>query len=308
MTFAETPVDSMIFRGHTLFVKRDDLLHPQFSGNKARKFAYFLDTDFSDITHLIGFGSAQANSLYSLAALAKLKGWQLDYYVDHVSETVKHHCLGNYGAALALGANIIEKPSENLEAYLETYVVPTAKNTLYVPEGGRCQFAQYGVDRLAAEIVIWAKRNQLRALKVFLPSGTGTTALYLSRYFVEHNRLNQLDIQVVTCAVVGDDDYLRRQFVQLGQAIEYHPIILPTPKKIHFGKLNLACYQMWLELEQSGISFELLYDPVGFMTLAAHMECLAMTPILYLHQGGLLGNQTMLPRYQRKYPQYSNGQ
>lgn len=140
----KTPVQAFEFRGHQLFIKRDDLLHPSFSGNKARKFRYFLDHDFPGIKRLIGYGSAQANSLYSMAALAELKGWQLDFYVDHLPEWLQQQPLGNYRAALELGARVIAVKNTpkaelmtgmTLEDFVRQHIVPECEHSLFVPEG-----------------------------------------------------------------------------------------------------------------------------------------------------------------------------
>ena len=61
-----SPVQSVSFEGKRVFIKRDDLLSHHFSGNKARKLGYFLDNDFPEIDSVLGYGSVQANSLFSL--------------------------------------------------------------------------------------------------------------------------------------------------------------------------------------------------------------------------------------------------
>lgn len=305
MMFANSPVEPMIFDGAKIFVKRDDLLHSQFSGNKARKFAYFLDHQFPNINNIIGYGSAQANSLYSMAALAKLRGWQLDFYVDHIAAFLKQKPTGNLRAALELDANVIDlNKVENRHGlssheFIEQQVLPVAKNTIFIPEGGRCHYAEYGINQLAQEIAIWKDEHHIGPIKVFLPSGTGTTGLYLNKYFIQHN----LDISIFTCAVVGGSDYLRQQLAMLESNSQFYPTIIDLPKKYCFGKLYLECYQMWLELNSSKIPFELIYDPLGFLALRQYLSSSnnQSATIMYLHQGGLLGNDSMLPRYQRKY-------
>ena len=47
---------------------------------------------------------------------------------------------------------------------------------------------------------------------------------------------------------------------------------------------------------QTGITFELLYDPLSWQILLAHYNVLTK-PIIYLHCGGVSGNETMLNRY-----------
>jgi len=305
MLLNSSPVDKITFNNRTFFIKRDDLLHESFSGNKARKFYSFLEIDFSECKKLISYGSAQANSLYSFSALAKLKDWQFDYYVSHISDLMKQNPKGNYRAALENGANIIEvselEPEETLEQYLDCKIIPNEENHLFVPEGGRCQYAKMGIDLLAQEIISWAQDNCINVFKVALPAGTGTTALFLQQAFIEMN----MNIEVLTCACVGGDSYLKKQFFELCADESLHPIIMASSQKYHFGKLYRAFYDIWQDLNvQAEIEFELLYDPLGWLTLLNYVSDQNIPvdyPILYIHQGGLLGNETMLPRYQRKY-------
>ena len=299
MKLTNSPVDLISLFDREVFIKRDDLLHPEFSGNKARKFKYFLDHDFPDVSHIVGFGSCQANSLYSLSALAKLRNWRFSFYVDRIPEHLKAKPRGNYAAALGNGA-VIEIFPDQLnddqakEAWLEQHF---NADTLTLPEGGRCEQARYGVYELAKEIHHWAENHNHQQLKVFLPSGTGTTALFLQEYFVS----KEPDIEVLTCAVVGSSEYLRSQFELLNPDTAMHPKILDTPKQYHFGKLNQKLYQTWKQACQSGVEFELLYDPVGLITLKEHLSEFKAFPLMYLHQGGLKANETMLPRYKRKF-------
>jgi len=48
------------------------------------------------------------------------------------------------------------------------------------------------------------------------------------------------------------------------------------------------------------IEFDLLYDPMGWIVMDNRRERLGQGT-LYIHQGGLLGNVTMLQRYKKKF-------
>ncbi|MDX2322448.1 MAG: 1-aminocyclopropane-1-carboxylate deaminase/D-cysteine desulfhydrase [Moritella sp.] len=309
MELRNTPVDVIEFLGHQVYVKRDDLLDVAFSGNKARKFYHFLQQDLSQVDILVGHGSAQANSLYSLSALAKIKQCQLYYYVDHLPQYLIDNPQGNYRAALELGANImVTEPSEiTVIEYIQQYVLPALTTqgqvAVFIPEGGRCQYAETGLKILADEIMAWAESNSYADIRVVLPAGTGTTALFLQKH---------LPFEVQTCACVGGDGYLKQQFSELCADESLHPTIMTADKKYHFGKLYLAFYHIWAQLKQTtNIEFDLLYDPLAWLCLqrefsianensAVGLESSDNRPILYIHQGGLQGNETMLPRYLRK--------
>ncbi|WP_028024025.1 pyridoxal-phosphate dependent enzyme [Enterovibrio calviensis] len=297
MKLANSPVTQHMFEDIPFFLKRDDLLHSQFSGNKARKLMSLLQHDDPNITHLIGYGSPQANSLLSLAALAAIKGWQLEFYVDRIPSWLKSRPIGNYRGALDLGAKVIAMSdicaeSMHPEAFIKKH--RQDEHHLLVPEGGRSPIAEAGVKTLADEIVEWSRFNQDKPIVVALPSGTGTTALYLNKHLTEHG------IEVLTCPCVGGEDYLIAQFNELNEA--NHPNVLTRNQKHHFGKLYEADYRVWQSLlEQTHIEFDLLYDPLMWRCLLEWYPQNTDKQLLYIHQGGVLGNESMLPRYQRKF-------
>lgn len=296
MKLENTPVQKICFQQQTIFIKRDDLLSKGFTGNKARKFYHFLQQDLSGVDKLIGHGSAQANSLYSLSELAKLRHCQLDFYVDHIPAYLRENPRGNFRAALANGANIIalDGQQEPVIKHITEQVLPRESNALFIPEGGRCRYAEVGVKLLADEIKDWATRQGFPELRVVLPSGTGTTALFLQK---------NLPFDVYTCACVGGDPYLKQQFFELEEDSALHPTILSAGRKYHFGKLYPEFYAIWQQLRaETGIEFDLLYDPLGWLCLQRLIssDVTDTRRVLYIHQGGVLGNETMLPRYLRK--------
>ena len=290
--FESSPIETISFENHSFYLKRDDLLHPDFSGNKARKFHYFLENNFPDITKVVSFGSAQSNAMYSLSVLAKMRGWEFEYFVDHIADYLKESPHGNYKAALDNGMQI----------HVGLGILSPTNNVLSIEEGGRQKEAEYGIKILANEIIEWQKEQNIKELNIFLPSGTGTTALFLQKALKVKGVVGTQPPTVFTCACVGDSTYLKKQFLELEEEETYHPTILSLEKKHHFGKLYKENYKIWLKLQQQmGVVFDLLYDPLGWRTLLSSPEVLAK-PILYIHQGGLLGNESMLPRYERKYP------
>lgn len=293
MKYTNSPTDSIIVNDVKVFVKRDDLLDKDFSGNKARKFYYFLNEDFSGIEKIISYGSAQANSLYSLSVLAKLKGVKLDFYVKHIASFLKENPEGNYKAALDNGANIIECDVINMQEHLDQNILKSEEKSIFIEEGGRVKEASLGIEMLANEIIKWALENNIDNPKIFLPSGTGTTALFLQKY---------LPYEVLTCACVGNEEYLKKQFLHLNSNEKEHPTIVQRTKKYHFGKLYDEFYENHKKLKkETKIEFDLLYDSLGWLTLINSHYFKKENTLLYIHQGGLLGNSTMIKRYKRRY-------
>ncbi len=289
MNITNSPTEKKSFDKQTLYIKRDDLLSAEFSGNKARKFYYFLEKDFPKVKKVLSYGSSQSNAMYSLSVLAKIKGWKYNYYVDHLSSYLEENPHGNYKYSLENGMKI----------HVGRDLPFPTKDELLIEEGGRQKEAEYGIDLLAKEILEWKEEQEIDELNVFLPSGTGTTTLFLAKSFSVGMPPSRPTVYTVPC--VGDAEYLKKQFLMLEENEDFHPKILTPSKKRHFGKLYRESYNIWLKLrEEMGIEFDLLYDPHGWLTLLENPEILK-TPTLYIHQGGLIGNESMLARYQRKY-------
>ena len=285
----KSPIEKKEFYDQTIYIKRDDLLSKEFSGNKARKFHFFLEQEFPHVKRVISYGSAQSNAMYSLSVLAKLRGWKFDYYVEHIASYLQENPHGNYKYALKNGMQI----------HVGQDVPLPTKDDLLIEEGGRQKEAEYGLKILAQEILEWQEEQGFEELNVFLPSGTGTTALYLAKSFNVGMRATRLTVFTVPC--VGDSEYLKEQFLMLEKNENLHPKILVPTKKRHFGKLYRDSYKIWLELQaKMGIEFDLLYDPQGWITLLENPQIFEK-PTLYIHQGGLMGNESMLARYIRKY-------
>ena len=286
MQFINSKTSKIFLNNQKYFVKRDDLLHSDFSGNKARKFYYFLKNDLQGIEKIISYGSNQSNAMYSLSVLCKLKNLNFDYYVSHLPHILSENPNGNYKESIKNGMNLIigEVPQNFKE------------NELFISEGGAVKEASFGIEILANEIKYWAKEQNFedKKLKIFLPSGTGTTALYLQKF---------LPFEVFTCSCVGDDKYLKEQFLALEE--KNHPKILKKEKKYHFGKLYIEFYFKHIELlKQTNIEFDLLYDSLGWIVFEEFVKNLENKDdfvFLYIHQGGVLGNKTMIERYKFKF-------
>jgi len=286
MLFPPSPFEKRRFSDTTFYLKRDDLLDKDFSGNKARKFHSFLTHDFVHITRVISSGSNQSNAMYSLSVLAHLKGWEFIYVCDHLPRFLKENPIGNYKAALLNGMKIIESPTreEEVTKWLDD-------KSLHVEEGGRQKEAEEGIEILAKELLVDIQTHSIQNPYLFLPSGTGTTALFLQKH---------LPFPVFTCNTVGDSAYLQKQWKMVEPKLTHLPTILETKQKYHYGKLYIELYVLWQRLyKEMGVEFDLLYDPVGWQALLEHLPLLKGTPI-YLHQGGLLGNASMVQRYVRK--------
>ena len=287
MTFTPSAFEKTVFRGREIYVKRDDSLHVDFSGNKARKFHWFLNQEFLHVKRVVSYGSNQSNAMYSLSVMACMRDWEFVYFCNHIPDFLKQNPVGNYKYALENGMNIFESNDRQIDAYAYN-----SKSDLIIEEGGRQSEAEFGIKILADELEKDIKEEGIENPYIFLPSGTGTTSLFLQK---------NLSFRVFTCSTVGDDEYLKDQFREIHNDESDFPTILSSQKKYHYGKLDYELYELWQELKENmGITFDLMYDPVGWKKFLMHIDSIEGTPI-YIHQGGVLGNGSMEQRYKRKY-------
>jgi 1-aminocyclopropane-1-carboxylate deaminase/D-cysteine desulfhydrase-like pyridoxal-dependent ACC family enzyme len=225
--------------------------------------------------------------MYSLSVLAKMKNLQFIYFCNHIPSFLKENPIGNYKYALQNGMSIYETADKQMDANMHS-----DESSLLIEEGGRQRESEFGIKILADELIKDIMQQKIKNPYIVLPSGTGTTALYLQK---------NLPFKVFTCSTVGDDEYLKKQWCMIGEDESIFPIILNSTKKYHYGKLYKELYELWLDIKKkTGVTFDLMYDPIGWKKFLLHVKELEGTPI-YIHQGGLRGNESMEARYQRKY-------
>lgn len=226
-----------------------------------------------------------------LALLAKEKGLEVIYYTKPTSQKLKENPTGNFEIGQGL-ITFVEISNDDWDSEIEKLKKrELQENEILIHQGGLQREAEMGVQFLCDEIVQFAEEKNIKDLNVFLPSGTGATALFLQK---------NLPFRVFTTPCVGDKEYLLKQFLEVELDRTKHPVIIDTPKKYHFAKPYPEFLKMFLDLKrETGVTFDLLYDPKGWITLDLFRENIE-GEVLYIHQGGILGNSSQLDRYKHK--------
>jgi len=272
------------FQGYDFYVKRDELIDPLLSGNKYRKLYNLIQTPSSAYSTINSYGGIQSNAMLAIAALCQKKSWAFNYYCKPIPTRILEHPEGNYKTALELGMNVL--PTEFYDTQVSQ--LKSEGNALVIPQGGADALAEKGIQVLADEIKQWQQLEGVESLNIVTPSGTGTTSFYLAKALP--------DCKVLTTATVGDNTYLKQQMLKLG-AIPSNLQILEPERKYHFAKPYPEFLHAYQSLKDAGIEFDLIYAPKMWLTLLANMQNIHGT-VLYVHSGGLMGNPTMLDRYQ----------
>jgi len=168
-----------------LFIKRDDLIHPNISGNKWRKLKLNIEHALNKKqSEIVTFGGAFSNHIHATAFACKLFKIKCTAYIRGTYVDINNPTLSK---AREWGAKIIptEKKNYKIWSRLEAYhqLRENHPNALFIPEGGNSLLGQNGMEYLAAELLEDLPNNQL---SITLPVGTGCTIRGLRSYLPKH--------------------------------------------------------------------------------------------------------------------------
>jgi 1-aminocyclopropane-1-carboxylate deaminase/D-cysteine desulfhydrase-like pyridoxal-dependent ACC family enzyme len=278
-----SPISKISLDGREFFVKRDDLIDPYLAGNKYRKLYTLLNTPNTTYHTIVSYGGTQSNAMLAIAAMCQQKGWNFFYYSKQLSQTQQINPSGNYAVACSLGMQHIEIEHELYKDFISSLRLNMDEKSFIVDQGGAVEEARKGLEVLAQEIR--EQKPQVDALAT--PSGTGTTALFLALALPEYT--------IYTTPCIGDATYLREQMQALA-IIPQNLIILEQKRKYHFAKPYKEFLEIYEKLKETGIEFDLLYAPSMWQVLLEQTN----EKIMYIHSGGVSGNESMLQRYSQK--------
>ncbi|MEO5582353.1 MAG: pyridoxal-phosphate dependent enzyme [Saprospiraceae bacterium] len=168
------PIETCNFDfGCKSYVLRDDLNHPEISGNKYRKLKYVMSALVeSGAKGIITFGGAFSNHIYSTAAYANLLGLESVGIIrgegDEENPTIKFVRSKNMKLHFVARSEYrLKRASSLIKAILQTY-----PGYEVVDEGGEHPLAFAGLKEIVDEI----DEHKIMPDYIAISAGTGTTA------------------------------------------------------------------------------------------------------------------------------------
>jgi 1-aminocyclopropane-1-carboxylate deaminase len=266
-------------RGLSVFVKRDDLIHPIISGNKWRKLKYLLKkAQAENKNHLVTFGGAFSNHLLATAGAAALFGFKATGFVrgDKVDNEMLFMCRMH-------GMNLIfaDRESYRDKHALFNHHFADDVNAFFIDEGGASPEAARGCSELVAELTETYDH-------LFCACGTGTMAAGI----INGLQTRQLTTQMHCIPVFKNGDFLREAIDGLLlQAREYK---LHTD--YHFGGYGKVNPELISFIKSFVAETGILIDPVytgkmlyAIYDMAARGQFEPGSKILAVHSGGIWG-------------------
>ena len=152
------------------YIKRDDLLHPEISGNKWRKLKYnLIKAEELGYTTLLTFGGAYSNHIYAVASAGKIFGFKTIGIIrgeEHLPLNPTLQFAVNSGMEL----HYLDRSTyrNRNELYFQNDLIKKYGNAYVIPEGGSNMLALKGV----AEIIDSIKQDYSH---ICCANGTGGT-------------------------------------------------------------------------------------------------------------------------------------
>jgi len=279
------------------------------SGNKALKLFHFYDnyeTKYRHVRRVISRGGNFSNAMYAIYQMCLDHGWQFIYYTDEPSSdywmTTELHGSTFGKVFLSSRDNNMTVEMRNIERYESDVVLEQKRDdTLIVERGGASIEAKQGVDLLGEFLT---REIGSEPTNILLPSGTGTTSLFLSRYLSENQPMTKL--WTVPC--VGRTCYLYDQMQDTFPDrawIETNIHCIESKSKFRrFAQPHPQVYHFWKEFKELyDIELDLIYAPktlLSFVDKLKEQPELAEQKWIYIHTGGEAGNVSQLRRYSKQ--------
>ena len=277
----------------TLHIKREDLLHPEVSGNKFRKLKYsVLKASELEKDCLLTFGGAHSNHIAATAAAGKLEGIstigfirgdELEFQKEKWSPTLKY--ADSCGMNLKFVSREVYRDKES-ETFLKQ-LHAQFPDAMIIPEGGTSELAIKGCEEILSE----ADREYDY---ICTSVGTGGTMAGLINVSVSHQ--NILGFSALKSEHLSEE--IKRMTTKTNWSINtiYHfgGYAKTSAELIHFMNNFFRKTRIKLDPVYTG---KLLF---GIFELAQKNYFPKGSKILAIHTGGLQGIEGMNDKLRKK--------
>lgn len=179
----EIPIEKSV----RLFIKREDLIHPEISGNKYWKLFYnfidYLEKNSSE-RMIITFGGAYSNHIYTVSALGKMSGIKTLGIIrgEELEEKWQENPTLRKAHENGMEFRFVSREDYREKENLTKELHEEFPDALIIPEGGSNELAVKGIQNMLTEET---KEFDYLCSAV----GTGGTLAGISRYAAENQKV-----------------------------------------------------------------------------------------------------------------------
>ncbi|MFV9614801.1 MAG: 1-aminocyclopropane-1-carboxylate deaminase/D-cysteine desulfhydrase [Gammaproteobacteria bacterium] len=281
-----------------LYVKRDDLIHPQFGGNKWRKLKYNLyQARKNQFDTLLTFGGAWSNHIYATAAAGKHFGFKTIGIIRGEQHSPLNATL-SFAQACGMQLHYItrtEYRQKNEPLFIQN-LKQKFGNVYILPEGGSNALAIKGCKEIVDEIYLQLDRP---FDSICCASGTGATLAGLISAIKPAPRKHK-PWAIGFSALKGGhflNDEVKNFLNNKTTATDRYTDNWRIESSFHFGgyaKINDELIHFMQTFQsQYGFALDAVYTGkmfYGIFKLIQNKTFKPGTSIIALHSGGLQGN------------------
>jgi 1-aminocyclopropane-1-carboxylate deaminase len=261
--------------GVFLWVKRDDLTHPDIMGNKWRKWqghlAYMQEMG---LHQFVTFGGAHSNHIWASAAVGKALGFSMKAFIRGDELTEQSSPTLRFASKAGMQLNFVSRT-----AYREKDVLVESLDASWycVPEGGSGYRAWAGMQGVVQEV-----EDILQPDAYICALGTGGSAIGLAK----HTSTPVIGVPVLKGMPWAD------LFLEANVSIQ----VWDGFQEGGYGK-RTAEQRIWMQdfQHQFGFPLDSIYTSKAFRALEHHIRAGYFKPksnLVFLHSGGLTGDYT----------------
>lgn len=262
----------------TVYLKRDDLIHPLISGNKWRKLKYLLlRAEELGKKHLVTFGGAWSNHLLATACAGAKFGFKTTGIVrgEEVQNDVLFFC-----RLFGMQLHFVSRERYRNRESLFKELFNNEQDSFFIDEGGASPEAAKGCSEIVAELPPDIDH-------IFSACGTGTTAAgIINGMAVSHLSTRFHGIPVLKNGEFLREEirrYTREKHFELHTEYDFGGYAKTTPQLIHFIKEFSAATGILIDPVYTGKMMFALFDLIGKDYFKTEEKIVAV------HTGGLFG-------------------
>ncbi|MCG7531453.1 pyridoxal-phosphate dependent enzyme [Psychrobium sp. MM17-31] len=264
-----------------VYIKRDDLIHPQISGNKWRKLKYnLLYAKQQGYNEVLSFGGAYSNHIHSLAFAGQANGLKTIGIIrgeyDPNNPTIRD--------AKEAGMHIeFVNRSDYRRRFDQDYlseIQDKYPNALIVPEGGTNDLALLGLAEMVEEI------PKEKAQFIITACGSGGTSAGILKAM-------QPEQTLISIPVLKKADYLKQEIIDLAKCNVHQLQFLTEFHQGGYGKVTPELVTFIEQFETThAIQLEPIYNGkmmIAFYQLVRENYFKPHSSVTLIHTGGLQG-------------------
>ncbi|MEP7268958.1 MAG: pyridoxal-phosphate dependent enzyme [Saprospiraceae bacterium] len=264
------------------FIKRDDLIHPEVSGNKYRKLKFIVQQSLSERKKgLLTFGGAFSNHIYAVASYAEMIGLPSAAIIR--GEEDMHNPSLAFARSKGMELFFVSRNAyRNKDSNEIQSIVSAFPEFGIIPEGGNHPLAMKGIEEMIKELASIPDY-------IICSAGTGTTAAGILKSIYEQ----QWNTKLLVFSSMKNDELAKTILEKAGKESNDQ---FEFNNEFHFGGYAKTSNELLefvdLFLKKTSIPLDPIYTGkmvYGLNKLAGRHYFKYSDKVLIYHSGGLQG-------------------